>query len=67
MTAIRAAYDNGYIHMTRAGALCVSCEAYYQPEDLVDGLCPIHKRPVETLREENWFFQLSKFEDRLLD
>ena len=27
----------------------------------------IHKRPVETLREENWFFQLSKFEDRLLD
>ncbi len=65
---MQAAYDNGYIHKdTYEGLYCVSCEAYYQPEDLVDGLCPIHKRPVETLREENWFFQLSKFEDRLLD
>ena len=65
---MQAAYDNGYIHKdVYEGLYCVSCEAYYQPEDLVDGLCPIHKRPVETLREENWFFQLSKFEDRLLD
>ena len=65
---MQAAYDNGFIHKdTYEGLYCVSCEAYYQPEDLVDGLCPIHKRPVETLREQNWFFQLSKFEDRLLD
>ena len=65
---MQAAYDNGYIHKdVYEGLYCVSCEAYYAEEDLVDGLCPIHKRPVETLREENWFFQLSKFEDRLLD
>ena len=65
---MQAAYDNGYIHKdVYEGLYCVSCEAYYAEEDLVDGLCPIHKRPVETLREQNWFFQLSKFEDRLLD
>lgn len=65
---MQAAYDNGYIHKdVYEGLYCVSCEAYYAEEDLLDGLCPIHKRPVETLREENWFFQLSKFEDRLLD
>ncbi|MBL8778130.1 MAG: methionine--tRNA ligase [Acidimicrobiales bacterium] len=65
---MQAAYDNGYIHKdVYEGLYCVSCEAYYAEEDLVDGLCPIHKRPVETLREENWFFQLSKFEDRLLE
>ncbi|MCB1004986.1 MAG: methionine--tRNA ligase [Acidimicrobiales bacterium] len=64
---MQAAYDNGHIYKdTYEGLYCVSCEAYYQPEDLVDGLCPIHKRPVETLREENWFFRLSAFEDRLL-
>lgn len=65
---MQAAYDNGYIHKdTYEGLYCVSCEAYYAPEDLVDGLCPIHKRPVEHLQEENWFFALSKFEDRLLE
>ena len=29
--------------------------------------CPIHQRPVEYFEEENWFFRLSRFEDRLLD
>jgi methionyl-tRNA synthetase len=46
----------------------VSCEAYYTEADLLDGeRCPIHNRPVETLREENYFFKLSEFGDRLLE
>ena len=65
---MQAVYDNGYIEKgVYEGLYCVSCEAYYAPDDLVDGLCPIHKRPVETLSEENWFFKLSAFEDRLLE
>ena len=65
---MQAAYDNGYIVKdTYEGLYCVSCEAYYTEDDLIDGLCPIHKRPVETLSEENWFFTLSAFEDRLLE
>ena len=44
----------------------MSCEAYYTEDELVDGLCPVHHTPVERVTEENYFFQLSRFEDRLL-
>jgi methionyl-tRNA synthetase len=65
---MQAAYDNGFIELdTYEGLYCVSCEAYYNPEDLVEEiLCPIHRRPVELLKEENYFFKLSAFGDRLL-
>jgi methionyl-tRNA synthetase len=64
---LQTVYDNGYIELgTYEGLYCVSCEAYYTEGDLVDGLCPIHKRPVERVSEENYFFQLSRFEERLL-
>jgi methionyl-tRNA synthetase len=33
----------------------------------VDGLCPIHHRPVELLKESNYFFRLSAFADRLVE
>ncbi|MDQ2727365.1 MAG: methionine--tRNA ligase [Actinomycetota bacterium] len=64
-----AAYDNGWIELaTYAGWYCVSCEAYYAPDDLLEGqLCPIHHRLVEWLEEENYFFKLSAFTDRLLE
>ncbi len=53
-TLLQKAYDNGYIYKDAyEGLYCVSCEAYYTEADLVDGNCPIHKRPVETLNEEN--------------
>ncbi|MFM8826561.1 MAG: class I tRNA ligase family protein, partial [Actinomycetota bacterium] len=43
------------------------CEAYYVEDDLESGNCPIHKKPVEHVEEENYFFRLSRFEQRLLD
>ncbi len=49
------------------GLYCVSCEAYYTEDELVDGMCPIHGRPVELMREENYFFRLSAYADRLLE
>lgn len=66
---MQAAYDNGFIELgTYEGLYCVHCEAYYAEADLVDGdLCPIHRRPVEHLEEENYFFKLSAFSDRLLE
>ena len=65
---MQAAHDNGWITLgTYEGLYCVSCEAYYTDDELVGGgLCPIHRRPVETLAEENYFFRLSAFEERLL-
>ena len=62
-------YDNGDIELgTYEGPYCVPCEAYYTEEDLVDGAnCPVHKRPVEILKEDNYFFKLSRYTDRVLE
>jgi methionyl-tRNA synthetase len=66
---MQAAYDNGYIELgSYEGLYCVSCEAYYNADELIDGgLCPIHHRPVELFKEDNYFFKLSAFEQPLLD
>ncbi len=62
-------YENGFIYKdTYRGLYCVACEQYYGEDDLLDGnLCPIHRTPVETLEEENYFFRLSAFEQQLID
>ncbi|WP_105974814.1 methionine--tRNA ligase [Streptomyces geranii] len=59
-------YKGGY-----EGPYCVGCEEYKLPGDLIEGedgakLCAIHKKPVEILKEENYFFRLSEYGDRLL-
>jgi methionyl-tRNA synthetase len=66
---LQRCYDAGDIELdVYAGKYCVACEEYYADEELLDGdLCPIHKRPVEYFEEENYFFRLSRFQDRLLD
>ena len=64
---LQVVYDAGDIELgTYEGLYCVSCEAYYTEDELVDGNCPIHGRPVEHVTEENYFFKLSRYEDRLL-
>jgi methionyl-tRNA synthetase len=66
---LQRCYDAGDIELdVYAGKYCVACEEYYTDEELLEGdLCPIHKRPVEYFEEENYFFRLSRFQDRLLD
>src|SRR5919201_2369149 len=70
-TLLQAVHDNGRddIYLgTYEGLYCVSCELYYADGDLlVGGLCPIHERPVERMSEQNYFFRLSAYRDRLLD
>lgn len=53
---------------TYEGLYCVGCEAYITEKELVNGFCPYHpdKKP-EVLKEETYFFKLSKFEKPLLD
>ena len=48
------------------GLYCESCEAYITEKDLVDGLCPSHKQKPKKLSEENYFFALSKYGDKLI-
>ena len=65
---LQACYDNGDIELqVYEGLYCVSCEAYYTDGELVEGLCPDHGRAPEFVREENYFFKLSKYEQPLLD
>ena len=49
------------------GPYCVACEEFKNPGDLIDGNCPIHGRPVKEISEDNYFFPLSKYADRLLE
>ncbi|MGA7418172.1 MAG: methionine--tRNA ligase [Acidimicrobiales bacterium] len=62
-------YDNGWIVKdTYSGLYCVSCEQYYSEGELLEGmLCPVHRTPVEVLEEDNYFFRLSAFENRLIE
>jgi len=59
-------HDQGDIYeSTYSGPYCTACEAYYTEDELVDGNCPVHNRPVSTLDETNWFFRLSAYEGKL--
>jgi methionyl-tRNA synthetase len=65
---VQRLHDRGEIYLGMyEGPYCVSCEEFKQEKELLDGnLCPIHHRPVEILKEENYFFPLSKYQERLL-
>ena len=65
---LQRCYDAGDIELdVYKGKYCVACEEYYTDDELDPGdLCRIHKRPVEYYEEENYFFRLSRFQDRLL-
>jgi methionyl-tRNA synthetase len=65
---LQRCYDAGDIELDYyRGKYCVRCEAYYTDDELLPGdLCPIHKLPVDVLEEENYFFRLSRYTDRLL-
>ncbi len=69
-------HDKGEVyHGSYQGPYCVFCEEFKLPAELIDGvgtdagqkLCPIHGRPVEMLSEENYFFRLSDYAERLLE
>jgi methionyl-tRNA synthetase len=64
----QACYDAGDIYEgVYEGWYCVSCEAFKQEKDLVDGKCPNHPTLTpEWIKEKNYFFKLTKYRDALL-
>ena len=61
------ANDDVYLS-TYEGLYCVGCEAFYEESDLLDGKCEFHPtRTIERLKEENFFFRLTKYEQALKD
>jgi len=66
---LQKSFDNGDIYLGEyEGLYCVGCERYYTEDELIDGkICPDHKKEVEKVKEENYFFKLSKYEDKILE
>ncbi|MCM8795559.1 MAG: methionine--tRNA ligase [Candidatus Omnitrophica bacterium] len=61
-------YDKGDIYKgLYEGLYCVDCEAFYTEKDLQpDDLCPVHNKKVEKIKEESYFFRMSKYQERIL-
>ncbi|MDD5032846.1 MAG: methionine--tRNA ligase [Candidatus Pacebacteria bacterium] len=60
--------NNGDIYKsTYKGLYCVGCEAFITEKDLVDGKCVYHGKEPEIIEEENYFFRLSKYGDKIKD
>lgn len=56
LKASGALYEGEY-----EGMYCTGCEEFKTEKELVDGKCPIHLKPVEHVKERNWFFRLKQY------
>lgn len=70
--AMNTLHRRGLIYKARySGWYCVSCEKFYSSSEyeVIDGKphCPIHKKPLEWLEEDTYYFRLSEFRDFLID
>ncbi|MGH7443268.1 MAG: methionine--tRNA ligase [Longimicrobiales bacterium] len=70
---VRRMRANGDLYRGRyEGYYCVGCEAFKRDDELIVDetgarRCPLHRtRSLEWTEEENWFFRLSVYQDRLL-
>jgi len=61
-------YDQGDIYKGEyEGWYCTPCEAFWTERQLNDGKCPDCGRDVELIKEEAYFFRLSKYQDRMTE
>ena len=60
-------YKQGDIYLdTYEGKYCTPCESFWTETQLVNGKCPDCGRDVELVKEESYFFRLSKYQDKLI-
>ena len=61
-------YDTGDIYFAEyEGLYCFGCERFYTERELVDGQCPDHETAPEVIKESNYFFKMSRYQDWLVD
>lgn len=61
-------YDQGDIYFHEyEGQYCFGCERFYTDRELVDGKCPDHETEPEIIKESNYFFRMSKYQQWLID
>jgi methionyl-tRNA synthetase len=64
---VQRVHDNGHVYEgTYEGWYCPRCADFKTESEIAEGnTCPIHGIPLEREKEENWFFKLSAFQERL--
>lgn len=61
-------YDSGDIYFSSyEGLYCFGCERFYQERELVEGKCPDHGVAPQNIKESNYFFKMSKYQDWLIN
>ncbi|MGE5258580.1 MAG: methionine--tRNA ligase [Hyphomicrobiales bacterium] len=61
-------YDAGDIYFSEyEGLYCFGCERFYTERELMDGKCPDHQVVPEVIRESNYFFRMSRYQQWLID
>ncbi len=61
-------YDAGDIYFSEyEGLYCFGCERFYTERELVDGKCPDHETAPEIIKESNYFFKMSRYQNWLID
>ena len=61
-------YDTGDIYFGEYGGYyCLGCERFYTEKELLDGKCPDHKVSPQFIKEKNYFFKMSKYQDWLIE
>jgi methionyl-tRNA synthetase len=61
-------YDAGDIYFAEyEGLYCFGCERFYTERELVNGQCPDHETTPEVIKESNYFFRMSRYQDWLVD
>jgi len=66
---LQKCYEKGDIYKGHyEGWYCVGCEEFKTEKELLEGnVCPIHKKPCEYIKEETYYFRLSRYTDKLLE
>jgi methionyl-tRNA synthetase len=60
-------YDAGDIYFAEyEGLYCFGCERFYTERELVEGKCPDHETEPEVIKESNYFFKMSRYQDWLV-
>ncbi len=67
--AFEIMYNKGDIYKgTYEGHYCISCESFFPESQLIDNeFCPDCGKPTTIVKEESYFFRLSKYQDKLLE
>lgn len=65
---LRRMHAAGDVYFGRYGGLyCTGCERFYTEKELVDGACPDHRVAPTYIEEENYFFRMSAYQQRLAE